>query len=129
MIHKLILESQNRADQFDGEGKVPPSENQFENQAHNCAAYYKTFGFKKSSKVHTFGKFLSRQELNNFQLVYGLGNFHNFISSLTYHQNTRKERKRPPRSCTNLLMVRTTEVLMFLIIFDLLFNMPEKYHR
>ena len=119
MIHKLILESQNRADQFDGEGKAPPSENQFENQAHNCPAYYKTFGFKK----------LSRQEFNNFQLVYGLRNFQNFISGLTYHQNTRKERKRPPRSCTNLLMVRTTEVLMFLIIFDLLFNMPEKYHR
>ena len=32
----------------------------------------------------------------------------------------------PPRSCTNFSMVRITEVLIFLIVFDLLFQMQGK---
>ena len=36
------------------------------------------------------------------------------------------ERDHPPRSCTNFSMVRITEVLIFLIVFDLLFQMQGK---
>ena len=40
------------------------------------------------------------------------------------------EKEAPPRSCIKFLMVRIkTEVVMFLIVFDLLFQMQEKSHR
>ena len=38
-------------------------------------------------------------------------------------------REHLPRSGTNFLMVRITEVLMFMIVFDLLIQMQEKSRR
>ena len=41
----------------------------------------------------------------------------------------RHKREHPPRSCTNFLMTRVTEVPTYLIVFDLLFQMQEKSRR
>ena len=46
------------------------------------------------------------------------------------HRHLWEKRKHPPRSCTKILMARIKiEVLMFLILFDLFFQMQEKSRR
>ena len=51
------------------------------------------------------------------------------VSSSILQSENYREREHPPRSCTNFLMVRITEVPMFLIVFDPLFQMQEKSRR